>query len=141
MCWPSAAFNPFLSDRVALYEMCEAVRAFPGLVSVTHYWKIDQVYSDSVCAEIEKGLAQYVRWYEARSEQQRKIGKHRYESKYKTLNELLGVTEELRRGGWNSGRELTEVSSDYKDACIAAAMAGLPMPDVNDWLVSQADDE
>jgi hypothetical protein len=139
--WRSADCNHFLTDRVYLYEVCEACRVFPGLVSPSHFMKIDQSFSDAVCAEIDKGLAQYVRWYESRGEQQRKVGKHRYEAKYKTLNELLGVTEDLRRGGWNNGREPTEVSSDYKDACIAAAVAGKPLPDVTEWLATQMEDD
>jgi hypothetical protein len=135
--WPSADWSRFLSVSVYLYEVCEACRVFPGLVSPSHFMKIDLIFSDAVCAEIDKGLAQYVRWYEARSEQQQKVGKHKFKNKYETLNDLLGVTEEQRRGGWTDGSKLTEVSGSYKDACIAAAVAGKPMPDVTEWLAKQ----
>ena len=104
--------------------------------------KMDRVFSDAVCAEVDKGLAQYVRWYESRAEEQRKVGKHKYKRKYDTLDELLGVTEAQRRGPYGmDGAKLTEVSGDYKRACIEAAKAGLPMPDITQWLAKRHADE
>ncbi len=138
--WLHASLRTFLGDRILLYEICEACRVFPGLISPTHFYKLDRKYSDAICAQIDQGLAQYVRWYEARKEERKKSGKHKWESKYKDLNELLGVTEELRRGGWNDGSELKEVSYDYKTAVIDAIAAGKPVPDVEEWLAAQADD-
>jgi len=139
--WRLASWRSFLSDRIALYEVCEAIRVWPGLISPSHFLKFDQRYSDVICAEIDKGLAQYVNWYESRREERRKAGKHKWENKYKTLNDLLGVTEELRRGGWVNGSELTEVSYDYKEAVIQAMKEGKPMPDVTEWLAAQNGDD
>lgn len=138
--WPSAGWKHFLSDRLYLYEVCETCRVFPGLVSPTHFMKMDQVFSDAVCAEVDKGLAQYVRWYEARAEEQQKVGKHKYKRRFDTLGELLGIEEEQRRGGWTNGAQLTEVSKAYRDACIAATIAGQPMPNVVEWMTKHADE-
>jgi hypothetical protein len=135
-CWKT-----FLSDRIQLYEICETVRVFPGLISPSHFYKLDERFSDAVCAEIDKGLAQYVLWYEGRRDERRKAGKNRWESKYKDLKDLLGVTEEERRGGWTDGDALTSTSKSYLEAFTQAVAEGRPVPDVAEWLAAQSGED
>jgi hypothetical protein len=135
--WLHAGWSGFLSDRVALYELCELCHEFPGAGTPTQYTGLNRRFSDSVCAEIDKGLAQYRIWYTGRMKQQQKVGKHRYKPAFQTLDDVLGVTEALRRGGWD-GQELTDVSGDYKQAVIEAAKKGLPAPDINMWMAARS---
>lgn len=120
--------------------MCELCAAFPGAGTPTQYTGLVNVFSDWICAEIDKGLAQYRRWYLARFEAQQKVGKHRYESKYKTLNDALGVTEEIRRGGFQSGAALIDTGGDFRQAFIEAAKQGKRL-DVMEWTRAQQDAE
>jgi len=89
-----------------------------------------------ICLEIDKGLAQYVRWYEGRMEATEKSGKYKTRPKFKTLADVLGINEQKARGGM-SGADLKDVSGDYKQAVIAAARQGLPAPDINEFLAKR----
>lgn len=130
------ASNRFLSDRLALYELCELCRVFPGAGTPSAYLGLGRYYSDSICAEIDKGLAQFVRWYDARFDAQQKVGKHKWQQKHKTLADVLGITEARRRGGWTSGSELTEASKLYQQAAMKAIREGKPVPDIEQWIES-----
>ena len=134
--WPNAGWSDFLSDRYFLYQICEMCHTFPGAGTPTQYLGFGRYFSDRVCAEIDIGLAQFRGWYTSRMEQRRKVGKHKWEPTYKNLDEVLGVTEALRRGGWD-GKELTDVSQDYRQAVIAATKKGLPPPDITVWMANR----
>jgi hypothetical protein len=140
--WRNAGWRGFLSNRIYLYEVCELCRVFPGAGTPVSYLGLNRYFSDYVCAEIDKGLAQWVRWYDARMKERKKSGKFSTQPVHKTLDEVLGITEALRRSGWeNDGRGLTDVSRDYKQAVIAAAKRGEPPPDVEVWMREQASGE
>jgi hypothetical protein len=113
-------------------------RVFPGAGTPSQYLGLNEQFSDWICAEIDKGLAQYVRWYDARFEAQEKSGKHKYRQKYRTLGAVLGIEEEERRGGMTGG-ELTDYSKGYLHAMIEARAKGLPVPDINTWIQEQKD--
>jgi hypothetical protein len=122
-----------LSNRILLYEVIETCHAFPGAGTPTQFLGLDRVFSDWVCAEIDKGLAQWRLWYQGRMHEMEKSGKHSWRPKYQTLDALLGITEAERRGGFATGGELTDVSTAYKNAVIEAAKKGLPPPDAAQW--------
>jgi hypothetical protein len=127
----------FLSDRISLYEHLEYAALYGG--TVTQNLGLNRIFSDYVCYEIDSGLAQWRLWYKGRMREQQKIGKGKWSSRYKDLNDVLGVTEALRRGGWE-GKELTHVSGDYKTAVIEAAKKGLPPPDIHEWMAKQQEE-
>jgi hypothetical protein len=131
-----AGSKSFLADRILLYEICEVCRVFPGAGTPTQYVGLTEHFSDWVCAEIDKGLAQYVRWYDARFEAQEKQGKYKIRQKYKTLGAVLGIDEEARRGGMEAS-ELTDRSKSYLDAVIAARAARKAPPSITEWMESQ----
>jgi hypothetical protein len=130
--WRLAAWSRFLSNRILLYEVIELCATFPGAGTPTQYLGLNRVFSDWVCAEVDKGLAQWRIWYQGRMQQMQKSGRHSWRPKYKTLNELLGITEEVRRGGF-TGKDLTDVSALYKRAVVEAAKQGEPPPDAEEW--------
>src|SRR5574338_1318121 len=139
--WPSAGWRDFLANRLYLYEVIEACVVFPQLGSPTQFLGLNRQFSDWVCAEIDKGLALWRLWYTARANEQQKTGKSKWEHKYKTLDEVLGITEAKRRG-WDTGRDedSREVSEEYKAAVLSAMRSGSPLPDVAEWL-EQRDEE
>lgn len=134
MRWQPAALRGFLSNRILLYELCELCANFPGAGTPTQYTGLNRVFSDWICAEIDKGLSLYRNWYTSRAHEMEKRGKHSYRPKYRTLDELLGITEALRRGGFATGAEITSVSDEYRQAVIAAHKRGEAPPDVTEWL-------
>lgn len=104
--------------------------------SPSHAAGLHKQFSPWVCLEIDKGLAQYVRWYEARFEATRKAGKHKIEQRFKTLSAVLGMEEEQRRGGF-TGEQLTDLTTEYRQAVIQAMRAGEPMPDIQEWMAKK----
>jgi hypothetical protein len=69
-------------------------------------------------------------------EAQQRVGKHRLEPKYKTLNDVLGVTEAIRRGGWSKGSDITDAGADFRVASLEAAQRGEVL-DVVEWMRAQ----
>lgn len=136
MLWPLDGWRSFLADRMLLYEICEVCRVFPGAGTPTQYIGLDRDFSEHVCVEIDKGLAQYVRFYDARFEAQEKSGKYKMRQKYRTLGAVLGIDEEIRRGGMDGG-ELKDRSKSYLDAVIAARAAGKAPPPITEWMAQQ----
>jgi hypothetical protein len=136
--WPHAGWSDFLSDRLLLYEIDCLCHRYAGAGTPTQYLGLNRIFSDSVCAEVDKGIAQFGLWVEGRIQHRKKVGKHKWEAAHKTLGEALGIVEEARRGGWHSGAELRDVSLDYRNAVFEAKKKGLPPPDIADWLAAQA---
>ena len=130
--WPDAGWSDFLSDRWLLYHLDTICSRYPGAGTPTRYTGLDRIFSDSVCFEIDLGIAEFGRWVESRKEATRREGK-KIKPLYDNMNDVLGVTEEERRGGFDP-QELRSTGWDYKEAVIEAAKKGLPPPDINEWM-------
>lgn len=83
-----------------------------------------------VCNEIDKGLAQYRLWYQSRMEAITRKGK----PKYRTLAEVLGITEERNRGNM-SDDQLSDKATELRLAMIEAHKSGQHV-DIKDLLKS-----
>lgn len=138
--WPLTGLKGFLADRLLLYELCELCHQFPGAGTPSQYLGLNRHFSPWVCAEIDKGLAQFRIWYMGRMEKQVKAGKHKLRPAYKTIAEVIGIVEDQRRGGWGSGAKIASKGEEYKEAVLQAVRDGKPIPDVQEWLLEQEED-
>jgi hypothetical protein len=80
-------------------------------------------------------LAQFVLWYDSRKDARTKVGKHKWQPTHRTLADMLGITEEKRRGGWD-GSELTDAGKLYQKAVMKATREGKPPPDIKQWIAA-----
>lgn len=83
-----------------------------------------------VCNEVDKGLAEYRLWYMSRREAVTRKGK----PKYRTLAEVIGISEERNRGNF-VGNELTDKATELRMAMIEARKSGQHV-DIKDLLKS-----
>lgn len=119
----------FLTDRYELYRLCEDCASW-GKLSPSQKAGLTREFPSWVCNEVDKGLAEYRRWYLSRMEAVTKKGR----PKYRTIADVLGITEERNRGNM-SGDELTEKATNLRMAMIEARKSGQHV-DIKDLLKS-----
>lgn len=73
-------------------------------------------------------------------EARRKVGKYGQEAKYKTLDAVLGIRDDLKTGGFASQEDLTDAADDYLKAVIEAQKTGKAI-DVTEWLEQRKETE
>lgn len=111
--------------------------------SPTQYLGFDRLFSESICYDLDTVIVQFGIQTENRMQAQEKGGGGKWRMKYKTMAEVLGITEEEWRGGFDQ-QELMETGLDFRNAMREAAKRGEVL-DVDAWLAQQeqanADDD
>ena len=128
--WLPAALRGFLTDRLLLFEIDRVCRRYPGAGTPTQYLGLTSMFSDAVCVEIDKGIAQFGTWVDARMEARTYNKKGGSKPMYPTLGDVLGITDVERRGGMD-GQTLQTRAEAYKRAVAQAVRTGQPVPDIS----------
>lgn len=133
-----AGWSDFLSDRQLLYEIDLVCKRYT-VGSPTQYLEFDRIFSANICYDIDVTIAQFGIQTENRMQEQKKTGKGKWEQKYKTMAEVLGITDDEWRGGFDQ-QELVSAGSDYRQAVVEAARRGEEIPDIDEWLANREPD-
>jgi hypothetical protein len=133
--WRNADWKDFLANRMFLYELCELCAVNPtAYPSPTMAVGLDRHFSDWVCFEIDKGLAQWRLWYTARMHAMKRKGKYGTEPKYDSMDDILGITAARQMGWLPESQDEDRASEDYKAAILAAAREGKELPDIVEFM-------
>lgn len=135
MHWRLAGWIGFLSDRQGLWEVDTICRRY-SVGSPSQYIGFDRIFSDNICYDVDAVVAHFGIQTENRMQEQRKKSSGKWELKYKTMPEVLGIREDEWRGGFDQ-QELVAAGAEYRQAVVEAAKRGEEVPDIDEWMAQR----
>lgn len=95
----------------------------------------DLIFSDSICFDVDVTVAKFGQQTDSRMAAEKKKGKYGREKKHKTMSEVLGLSEDEWRGGFDQ-QELEDAGEMYLAAVKQAQREGKPVPDIDEWMAT-----